>query len=55
LSLVDVVVDGRFIQAEADKRLRFRGSRNQRIINVIDTASGADIRNPVLWTNRRHK
>lgn len=32
--LVDVCVDGPFLMDEADKRLAFRGSRNQRIIDV---------------------
>lgn len=31
---VDVVVDGEFIESEADRTLRFRGSKNQRIIDV---------------------
>jgi len=34
LEKVDVLVDGRFILAERDTSLRFRGSRNQRIIDV---------------------
>lgn len=32
--LADVVVDGEFIEALADKSLAFRGSRNQRIISM---------------------
>lgn len=32
LSCVDVLVDGEFIEEEKDLTLRFRGSRNQRII-----------------------
>jgi len=34
LPFVDVVVDGPFIEAEKDISLAFRGSRNQRIIEV---------------------
>lgn len=34
LPLVDVVVDGPFIEAEKDAGLAFRGSRNQRIIHL---------------------
>lgn len=34
LSLVDVLVDGKYVQAKHDPSLRFRGSSNQRIIDV---------------------
>lgn len=34
LSYIDTLVDGPFIEAEKDLRLQFRGSRNQRIINL---------------------
>ena len=34
LELVDVLVDGPFVKALADKDLFFRGSSNQRLINV---------------------
>ena len=34
LGLLDVLVDGRFVQAEHDISLRFRGSRNQRLLDV---------------------
>ena len=42
LDSIDVLVDGRFVQAERDLSLLFRGSRNQRIIDVprsIDSGS----------------
>lgn len=34
LSYLDVIVDGEFIEAQKDISLRFRGSSNQRIIDV---------------------
>ena len=34
LQSIDVLVDGRFELSQADKSLAFRGSRNQRLINV---------------------
>ena len=36
LDLVDVLVDGPFIQAQRDLSLRFRGSRNQRLLSRAD-------------------
>ena len=36
-SKVDVLVDGRFVEALKDLRLKYRGSSNQRIINVQDS------------------
>jgi anaerobic ribonucleoside-triphosphate reductase activating protein len=34
LEQVDVLVDGPFIKSQRDETLRFRGSRNQRLIDV---------------------
>ena len=34
VELCDVIVDGRYIEAERDSSLHFRGSRNKRIIDV---------------------
>lgn len=51
LSLIDVLVDGRFIYAEKDITLRFRGSRNQRILDVPATLKAG---RPVLWDSDAH-
>lgn len=42
----DVVVDGPFIEAEKDITLKFRGSRNQRIIDVQKSLETGGV---VLW------
>ena len=43
LSACDVVVDGPFIEAEKDLTLAFRGSRNQRVIDVKKTLTKGKI------------
>lgn len=40
VELCDVIVDGRYIEAERDLSLHFRGSRNQRIIDVSKSLKG---------------
>ena len=42
----DVFVDGQFVQEKADLMLSFRGSSNQRVINVVDTLKQDEM---VLW------
>ena len=37
LELSDILVDGEFILAEKDVNLRFRGSRNQRILELKES------------------
>ena len=37
VSNLDVIVDGKFDETQMDKTLRFRGSRNQRIIDVQES------------------
>lgn len=46
LSMLDVLVDGRFVEARKDLSLRFRGSSNQRIIDMNKTRAEGTI---VLW------
>ncbi len=46
LSLIDVLVDGPFVEAKKDLNLRFRGSSNQRILNV---PASLKAHTPVLW------
>ena len=37
LELADILVDGKFVLAEKDVKLRFRGSRNQRILELKES------------------
>ena len=46
LSLLDVLVDGRYVDAQRNLSLRFRGSENQRIIDMDRTRAAGRI---VLW------
>ena len=46
LSYVDVLVDGRFEEDKRDLTLRFRGSSNQRLINVPASLQQGQV---VLW------
>ena len=48
---LDVLVDGPFVLAERDISLHFRGSRNQRLIDVQATLSSDDPVTPVLWSH----
>lgn len=48
LPLVDVIVDGPFMMAFRDTGLRFRGSSNQRIINVKATIASDTPEIPVI-------
>lgn len=49
LSYIDVLVDGPFILAEKNIRLKFRGSNNQRVIDMNQTRKEKKI---VLWSEK---
>jgi anaerobic ribonucleoside-triphosphate reductase activating protein len=40
---IDVVVDGRFIEEQKDLRLKYRGSANQRVIDLKETIRTGDL------------
>ena len=46
LSYIDILVDGPFVEEEKDITLQFRGSRNQRVIDVKRSLSENTV---VLW------
>lgn len=41
LGLIDVLVDGRFVEEKKNLNLRFRGSKNQRILDVKESLAAA--------------
>ena len=46
LDCIDILVDGKFVEAKKDPNLRFRGSSNQRVIRLAETLKEDKI---VLW------
>lgn len=46
LKMLDILVDGRFLLAKKDLTLQFRGSSNQRIIDVPKSLKAG---HPVIW------
>ena len=41
------MVDGRYIDSQRDTSLRWRGSKNQRVINIQQSLQKGEI---ILWT-----
>lgn len=52
LELVDVLVDGEFIEEQRDIQIRFRGSRNQRLIDIRKSLEKGEV---VLWKHESAK
>ena len=50
LSYLDVLVDGPFVEAKKNLSLRFRGSENQRLIDVPASVKAGEI---VLWDDEQ--
>ncbi len=48
LSYLDVLVDGPFVEAQKNLSLRFRGSENQRLIDVPASLAAGEV---VLWND----
>lgn len=46
LYYIDVLIDGRFVQNQLNLNLKYRGSNNQRVINMKETLKQQQI---VLW------
>lgn len=43
LDICDILIDGRFVLAERDLTLQFRGSRNQRLIDMKKTRESGEV------------
>lgn len=50
LEALDVLVDGKFIEELKDITLRFRGSSNQRLIDLAKTRESGQV---VIWTDEK--
>jgi anaerobic ribonucleoside-triphosphate reductase activating protein len=50
LKELDVLVDGEFMEQQKNPDLRFRGSENQRLIDVKKTLEAGET---VLWDGRK--
>ena len=46
LALLDILVDGRFVEELKDLKLRFRGSSNQRLIDMNKTRTSGEV---IIW------
>ena len=51
LSYLDVLIDGPFVEALKDRKLRFRGSSNQRLIDVKKSLANDEV---ILYQDSRY-
>lgn len=51
ISLIDILVDGEFVEEKKDLHLRFRGSSNQRIIDVQKSLKAGET---ILWDGEQY-
>ena len=49
LQNIDYIVDGKFVEELKDPNLRFRGSSNQRIIDVKKSLAQKEV---ILWNDQ---
>ena len=49
MPLVDILVDGEYVEEKRDPRLLWKGSSNQRVIDVRKTLEKEDIMTPVIY------
>ena len=49
ISYIDILVDGKFIEEQKDLKLRFRGSANQRIIDIKKSLEAGET---ILWEEK---
>lgn len=52
LSYIDILIDGRFVEEKKNLNIKFRGSENQRIIDVPQTLKTGSV---VLWDQMEGK
>ncbi len=49
MQYIDVLVDGEFVKEQFDPKLHWKGSANQRVIDVKKTLDSGDILRPVIF------
>lgn len=49
MQYIDVLVDGEFVEAQKDGTLHWKGSANQRVIDVQESLKQQDMRIPALY------